>query len=145
MSDTCSQQKLTVLEDAEIEAAITAPLELLRPQSKLLQSCDFNLPRVMCKSCWCNKSRIILIFPLKFNTFLFNIQQCSRERRASKRHYTNNVKAPVWWMCYRKNLHCLFSSHTWQQHDGYLDSGSLQSNFMHFYLLYNKNKWRCRI
>lgn len=75
-----------------MEAAITVPLELLRPQSKLPESHGFNSLRVMCNSCWCNKRRIILIFTIKFNIFLKQQQPKTDSQRASKKHYTDNLK-----------------------------------------------------
>ncbi len=119
VSNICSQQKLTVLKEVKMEAGITVPLELPRPQSKLPQSHGFNSLGVMCNLCWCNKRRIILIFTIKFNIFLKLQQPKADSQRGSKKHYTDNFKRSYKNTYVVNELHS--ASHVLCQHDEYLD------------------------
>ena len=105
-----------------MEAAITVPLELLRPQSKLLRSHDVNSTRVMFNLCWCNKSRISLIFSIKFNKKKIIKKRYNSvvdSQRDSKKHYTDNLKHSYKNTIVVSELHSAYSAPTY---DNVMDS-----------------------
>lgn len=126
----------------------TVPLEVLRPRSKLLRSHDVNSTRVMFNLCWCNKSRISLIFTINFNFFFFfwRYNSVVDSQRGSTKHYSDNLKRSYRNTVVVSELHSACSAPTYDNvmdhqtetvWSSYNRVSSLEFNYLHHCLLFN--------